>query len=276
MGETIGAECPPVAFFLARHQFVARDFGKCATIRHDGIVVIAGPKTCHKTSRVGLYRYRFSAYYLLGCEIEGINAQAVGAMANFHNLKRVAAREEELVIINGQDASWALGISHCFVAPGCFYLLICVTIVEIVIQAHHFVSAHFGNRSDTDIVVASFFYIKSLVVEHDVAKRGGDINLAVGECDIIDNFGPVQYHFLDGWNIDYLAIIIDDVDVAVVIGNYKILLVVVVINLTDFSAVEHIVGIKHLIGSSFLVVAVKASARKIINTIACINAVSRT
>ena len=207
MCQTFSTQHPPVAFFLAGVELAVSGIhlGIGEAGGSNGIVVVLGTKACHKSCGIGLHCHWLCTHHLLEGEVAGVDAQAIGAMTYCDNLESGTAREEELAVVDGIDETVALGVG-CLLVMSCeLKLLVGTAVVELAGKAHHLDVAHLGNRGDTHVIVSHLLDVEGGVVEHQIAKGGGYINLSWSKSDVVDGLDLVKHHILDGRHINDLS-----------------------------------------------------------------------
>ena len=90
--------------------------------------------------------------------------------------------------------------------------------------------AQFLDREERLAIVVILAHGEGGIIDHHIAKLRGDIELAVGERHMVDTLVILNHRFLDVGDVILVAIGREDINIGILIGNHKIVLVVVVIN----------------------------------------------
>ena len=152
-------------------------------------------------------------------------------------------------------------------------LLINRAIVELAEHRHHLDVAHGSHRLYSYFIVSHLNDIKRAVLYHYVSKRGTNVGLVVAKGHVIDHLSLGQDHFFYCRDIGHVAIVLDEIDVAVIIHHNEVILGKVIVDLTHFCAIDRAVHVHSLHRLRLFVVVIQAAVRQEVNLASCVIAI---
>ena len=199
--------------------------------------------------------------------VDGEEERAVAVLAEAHPVERAGFFQEEAVGVDGDV--FALGYIGGLEVGGGHGVVAQRSVVEVGIEVDKQELAHLGNGMHGALPHGRLGNREVVVVELQPPVEGGDIHLAWGKGDVGDRLRRHgQHDVFHGGQVEHRAVALNDVDVGVVVGDHKVVLVVVVVDAGDEHVVE--VGGLVVVGDDLggLVKAVEAVAHQEVDLVA--------
>ena len=179
-----------------------------------------------------------------------------------------------MIIVDWEYSSFFGTVAGLLVWSDFLDLLIGPAIKKLIAITNNLVSTHNGNRSKIGRIVSDLGHSEGVLINNDISKWSGNIGFSIAESDVVDDFRLRKHNILDSTDVVDLTLLVDDVDVAIIVGNEKKALVDAVVNLLYVIAINVSKSIDRPAVLSNLVIVEEASAREIINTSSGIDTVN--
>ena len=265
------SQCPhrAVGRGAAAEDFVGGLEDLCAAcLGIEGDILCAWQEADHKACGGGLHG---------GCPLardarhggveDGLVGRRVNALCDGVDFEAAVAVEHEFVAVHRDDASLGVGLNTIdhLVAAQVFASAVSHGRIDHVAIADECPLSHLRHRREVDVEQPRLVDSQRRVVIDNHAKLGSHHHLSSAEGHIVDALEPREHGILDVGQVEHGAIVTDDVDVAVEIGNDQILLVVVVVDVGDEHIVELVALVDRLVGHRCLVEAKEVIAYQIVD-----------